>query len=141
MLWVIGHRGTFATPISPLTVVVGKLQSRQITIMKTFRFIIVVTVLVGVLGCSTSTSKNAIGHHSDFAAAAMMEDAKRLFEVGEIDAAEQKLLSVLAIEPNNRRAHYYLTLVEERQAEREASQRRQKPWGYYPTYPPRPIYQ
>jgi len=111
--------------------------------MKTFRFIIAVTVLVAVLGCSTPapTSKNPIGQHSDFAAAAMIEDAKRLFEDGKIDAAEQKLLSVLAIEPNNRKAHYYLTLVEERQAEREASQRRQKPWGYYPTYPPKPIYQ
>ena len=117
-----------------------KIDHGKVTIMKTFRFIIAVTSLVGVVGCSTPTSKNAIGHHSDFAAAAMMEDAKRLFEVDEIDAAEQELLSVLAIEPNNRRAHYYLTLVEEHQAEREATQRRQKPWGY-PTYPPRPIYQ
>jgi Tfp pilus assembly protein PilF len=111
--------------------------------MKSFRFIIAVTVLVGVLGCSTPTptSKNAIGHHSDFAAAAMIEDAKRLFEDGKIDAAEQKLLSVLAIEPNNRKAYYYLALVKESQYKREASQRSQKFWGYYPTYPPKPIYQ
>ena len=111
--------------------------------MKSFLFIIAGTVLVGVLGCSTPTptSKNAIGHHSDFAAAAMFEDAKQLFEMGKIDAAEQKLLSVLAIEPNNRKANYYLGLVEEHRARREASQRRPKFWGYYPTYPPRPIYQ
>ena len=111
--------------------------------MKSFRLIIAVTALVGVLGCSTPTptSKNAIGHHSDSAAAAMIEDAQQLFEVGKIDAAEQKLLGALAIEPNNRKAHYYLTLVKERQFRREASQRRQKFWGYYPTYPLKPIYQ
>lgn len=118
-----------------------KIDHCTVTIVKSFRFIIAVTVLVGVLGCSTPTSKNAIGHHSDFAAGAMIEDAKQLFEAGKIDAAEQKLLSALAIEPNNRKARYYLALVEERQAEREASQRRQKPWTYYPTYPPKPIYQ
>ena len=109
--------------------------------MKSFRFIIAVTVLIGVLGCSTPTSKNAIGNQSDLAAATMTEEAKGLFEMGKIDAAEQKLLSVLAIEPNNRKARYYLALVEQRQAEREASQRRQKPWGYYPTHPLKPIYQ
>ena len=49
----------------------------------------------------------------------MIEDAKGLFELGKIDVAEQKLLSVLAIEPNDRRAQYYLALVEERMA-REA---------------------
>ena len=109
--------------------------------MKSLRFIVAVTVLVGILGCSTPTSKNAIGRHSDFAAAAMTEDAKRLFEAGEIDGANQKLLSVLAIGPNNRKANYYLTLVEECKAKSEASQHRQKFWDYYPTYPPKPVYQ
>ena len=108
--------------------------------MKSLRFIITVTVLVGLVGCSTPTSKNGMDDHSHLAAAAMMEEAKRLFEMGHIDPAEEKLLSVLAIEPNNRRPHYYLTLVKERQAEREA-QRRRTFWGYYPTYPPKPIYQ
>ena len=71
----------------------------------------------------------------------MAEEAKQLFEVGKINAAEQKLLSVLAIEPNNRKARYYLALVEQRQVEREAQQRRQRLWGFYPTYPLKPIYQ
>jgi Tfp pilus assembly protein PilF len=110
--------------------------------MKTFRFIIPITVVLGVLGCSTPTPKNAIAHHSDSAAAAaMIEDAKHLFEDGKIDAAEQKLLSVLAIEPNNRKPYYYLALIKESQFKREASQRSQKFWGYYPTYSPKPIYQ
>ena len=108
--------------------------------MKRFRLVIAVTVLVGVVGCSTPTSKNAVSHQPDFAAAAMVEDAKRLFEAGEMDAAEQKLLGVLTIEPDNRKPHYYLTLIEEHRAVREA-QRRRKFWGYYPTYPPKPIYQ
>ena len=122
-----------------------KIDHCWVPIIKTFRFIIAVTVLVGVLGCSTPTptptSKNAIGHHSNFDVATMIEDAKRLFEAGEIDAAEQKLLSVLAIEPNNRKPHYYLALIKECRFKRKASQRRQKLWGYYPTYPPKPIYQ
>jgi Tfp pilus assembly protein PilF len=109
--------------------------------MKSFCFTIAVAVLLGAVGCSTPTSQKAIGHESDFATAEMMDDAKVLFEMGKIDAAEQKLLRVLAIEPNNRAAHYYLTLVEECQFKREASQRRQKHWDYYPTFPPKPIYQ
>src|SRR5687768_538000 len=94
--------------------------------MKSVRFIISVTVLVGIAGCSTPTPNSPISHQSDFATtAAVVEDARRLYEMGKIDAAEQKLQSVLAIEPNNRKARYYLSLVEERRTERELAQRRQ----------------
>lgn len=109
--------------------------------MKNVRFIIGVTVLVGIAGCSTPPPNRTIGHQSDSPTAAMIEDARRLYEAGNIDAAEQKFLSVLAIEPNNRAPLYYLCLIKECRYKREAAQRSRKFWGYYPTYPLKPIYQ
>jgi len=113
--------------------------------MKNVRLIISATVLVGIAGCSTPTPKSASSHQSDSPTAATVEDGRQLYEVGKIYAAERKLLDVLAVEPNNRKALYYLTLIKEAQEHQrryenlslaeEQSRRRPKPWGFYPTYP------
>ncbi|HKQ37774.1 MAG TPA: hypothetical protein VJ063_06825 [Verrucomicrobiae bacterium] len=108
--------------------------------MKNVQFIVGVAVLVGIAGCSTPTPNSEISHQSDFAKAAMIEDAQQLYEMGKLDAAEQRLQSVLAIDPNNRKARYYLSLVKEARG-RVERERSRKFWGYYPTYPLKPIYQ
>ena len=109
--------------------------------MKNVRaFIIGVTVLVGIAGCSTPDPKSASGHQSEVTTAAKIEDARLFYEAGHIDAAEQILQSVLAIEPNNRKAHYYLSVVQETRVKNQKRQSSRKDWLYYPTYPPKPIY-
>jgi Tfp pilus assembly protein PilF len=117
--------------------------SQAVHNMKNVRLIISVTVLVGIAGCSTPTPNSTISHQSDVAdVATTIEDAKQLYEMGKMNAAEEKLQSVLAIEPNNRVARYYLALVKEAQGRKAAVERRSpKFWGYYPTDPPKPIYQ
>ena len=112
--------------------------------MKNVRLIITVILLFGIAGCSTPTPNSAISHQPSFATRAVVgvEEAKQLYEMGNIEAAKQKLLTVLAIEPNNRAALYYLTLIkEEEERSPSPSPRRPKPWGFYPTFPPKPIYQ
>ncbi|MGH7953012.1 MAG: hypothetical protein ACREFE_14005 [Limisphaerales bacterium] len=103
--------------------------------MKTIRaFIIGITVVIGIAGCSTSSSKVATTRQIDSNTATMVEDARLLYEMGQLDAAEKKLQVVLAAEPANAKAHYYLDLVH------QAANRKPQPLGYYQTIPQQPIY-
>ncbi len=77
---------------------------------------------------------------SDFDILAI-NDADLLWQTGKINAAVQKLERVLEIEPNNSRARSMLIRIEEQQEQREAERRSHRFWGYYPTYPLKPIYQ
>jgi beta-lactamase regulating signal transducer with metallopeptidase domain len=67
-----------------------------------------------------------------------LRDAYVLYELGQFGAAEQKLQAVLQKAPEDAAAAYLLSLVHEAQHRRESGQER--PWGYYPTIPPKPIY-
>ena len=62
-----------------------------------------------------------------------LSDARILYEMGRLDAAEKKLLGVLQAEPENPAAAYLLGLVRE-------AQYRERPREYYPTIPPQRIY-
>jgi len=112
----------------------------DLTMKRTHTFAIGITVLLGIVGCSTSSSKVAVRHLPDPAMAATVEDARSLYEKGRIDDAEQKLLQVLAVEPKNLKAYYYLTLVQECRAARQQEQTNPTPLGFYQTYSPQPFY-
>jgi len=100
--------------------------------MKTNRaFIIGITVFVGIAGCSMPSPKVVSSQRPVSTTAAAVEDARQLYEMGRIDDAKQKLQAVLAIEPDNKKAQYYMALI--------ASTPRQ-PTGYYQTIPQQPIY-
>ena len=99
-----------------------------------------IAVLIGVVGCSSSNPKLANHHPSDTRAAATIEDARVLYESGDMDSAEQELRGVLAFEPNNLKAKYYLTLVQECRTKRLEQQTKPTPRGYYQTFPPQPFY-
>jgi hypothetical protein len=107
--------------------------------MKTIRaFIIGITVFVGITGCSTPGPKVASNQRPVSTTAAMVEDARLLYEMGRLDDAQRKLQAVFEIEPDNQKAQYYLALVHRSQ---ELSQNRQpQPRGYYQTIPQQPIY-
>ena len=102
--------------------------------MKTIRaFIIGITVLAGIAGCSAPSSKVASIQGPVSTTAATVEDARQLYEMGRLDDAQHKLQAVLAIEPDNQKAQYYLALVHH-------SQDLKQPRGYYQTIPQQPIY-
>ncbi len=103
--------------------------------MKTIRaFIIGITVFVGIAGCSTPSPKVASIQRPVSTSAATVEDARLLYEAGRLDDAQHKLEAVLKIEPDNKKAQYYMDLI--------ASTRQQppQPRGYYQTIPQQPIY-
>jgi hypothetical protein len=62
---------------------------------------------IGVTGCSSSNPKLANHQPSDTSTAATIEDARVLYESGDMDSAEQELRGVLTFEPNNLKAKYY----------------------------------
>ena len=102
--------------------------------MKIIRaFIIVFTVIIGITGCSTPSPKVA-SRRSYSSTATMVDDARYLYEMGKLEAAEKKLQIVLQTEPHNAKAHYYLDLVH------QAQQAKPQPRGYYQTFPQQPIY-
>ena len=102
--------------------------------MKTIRaFIIGITVLAGIAGCSAPSSKVASIQGPVSTTAATVEDARQLYEMGRLDDAQHKLQAVLVIEPDNQKAQYYLALV-------HRSQDLKQPRGYYQTIPQQPIY-
>lgn len=101
--------------------------------MKTIRaFIIGIMVFVGIAGCSTPSSKVASGQRPVSTTAAAVEDARRLYEMGRLDDAQHKLQAILAIEPDNPKAQYYLALVHRSQ------ELKPQPRGYYQTIPQQP---
>jgi len=103
--------------------------------MKTIRaFIISITVFVGIAGCSTLSPKVASSQRPVSTTAATVEDARRLYEMGRLDDAWHKLQAILAIEPDNQKAQYYLALVHRSQ------ELKPQPRGYYQTIPQQPIY-
>ena len=129
--------------------------------MKTVRaFTFGAAILVGIVGCSTSSPKVASRQQLDAATAAAVEyaelvdewdkmdvadqelrtaaveDAKLLYERGKMDAAEKELRTVLEVDLNNPKARYYLTLVQ-RSREQQAQP---PPRALHPTYPAKPIY-
>ena len=107
---------------------------RPLDTMKTIRaFIIGITVLAGIAGCSAPSSKVASIQGPVSTTAATVEDARQLYEMGRLDDAQHKLQAVLVIEPDNQKAQYYLALV-------HRSQDLKQPRGYYQTIPQQPIY-
>lgn len=103
-------------------------------------FILSIAILISVGGCSTPSPKAVSRQQPDSAVTAALRDAQELYESGKLDAAENELQKVLAVEPENPKAHYYLTLVQQCQAKRQNQPTEPKPFGYYPTFPPKPIY-
>jgi Tfp pilus assembly protein PilF len=103
--------------------------------MKTIRaFIIGVTVFVCIAGCSTPSPKVVRSQRPAPTTAATVEDARLLYEMGRLDDAQHKLQAVLAVEPDNQKAQYYLALVHRSQ------ELKPQPRGYYQTIPQQPIY-
>src|ERR1017187_7064300 len=81
--------------------------------MKTVRaFTFGAAILVGIVGCSTSSPKVASRHQLDATTAAAVEYAELVDEWGKMDAAEKELRTVLEVDLNNPKARYYLTLVQ-----------------------------
>lgn len=110
----------------------------EVSAMKTvLKILFAGLLLTSVAGCTTSTPKVS----SDRRPAAKrtdLNDARLLYELGEFDAAEQKLRGVLLNDRDNPRALRLLVLVEKGRFRRESGQ--EQPWGYYQTIPPQPIY-
>ena len=107
--------------------------------MKNIRaFIMGITLLLGLAGCSTPHPKTVTGVPSASTTATALEDGRLLYEMGKLDDSEQKLQAVLEIEPDNTQAQYYLALVHRAQYERQY--RQPTPKGYYQTIPQQPIY-
>jgi Tfp pilus assembly protein PilF len=105
--------------------------------MKTVRaFTFGAAILVGIVGCSTSSPKVASRHQLDATTAAAVEYAELVDEWGKMDAAEKELRTVLEVDLNNPKARYYLTLVQ-RSREQQAQP---PPRALHPTYPAKPIY-
>lgn len=94
-------------------------------------------VVSGILGCSSPSSKPNSSRQQT-SSPSPLRDAHLLYEMGKLDAAELKLQAILQAEPHNPAAGYLLGLVHEAEYRRESGQER--PWGYYPTIPPQPIY-
>src|SRR5207244_7469066 len=65
-----------------------------------------------------------------------LEAARKLYELGRFDAAEQKLHAILDADPQNLEARYYLDLV--KQAGVESERRRGEHRTWYPVNPLRP---
>lgn len=86
----------------------------------------------GVLGCSTPSSKPR-SSHQQMSTATPLRDAYLLYELGKLDAAEQRLQAILQAEPGNPVAGYLLKLVRE-------AQYLEQPKAFYPTFPPQPTY-
>ncbi len=90
-------------------------------------------LLLGIVGCSTSTPKpNRSAQQTS--GASPLRDAYLLYKMGEFDPAEQRLHVVLQKEPDNPAAQHLLGMVH------EAERKPRLPWGYYPTIPQQPIY-
>ena len=68
--------------------------------------------------------------------ATTFELAKKLFELGRFEAAEQKLRAVLDADPQNQEARYYLDLVKQAGVESERRGGKHRTW--YPMNPLRP---
>ena len=103
-------------------------------------FVVILSSLVlvsGILGCSTSSSKPSSGHQQT-SSPSPLRDACLLYEMGKLDAAEQKLQAILQTGPHNPAAASLLGLVREAEYRRESGQER--PWGYFQTIPQQPIY-
>jgi Tfp pilus assembly protein PilF len=95
------------------------------------------TLISGILGCSTPSSKLSSSRQQP-SSANPLRDAYLLYEMGKLDSAEQKLRAILDKEPDDAHAKYLLELVYAAEMQRKSGQAR--PWGYYPTFPPQPIY-
>ena len=109
--------------------------------MKTIRaFIISIMIFFGIAGCSTTSQKVASSQQPVSTTAETIEEARLLYESGKMDAAEKELNGVLAVEPKNPKANYYLAIVQQCRANLQEQQTKPNPFGYYPTYPPKPIY-
>jgi Tfp pilus assembly protein PilF len=103
--------------------------------MKTIRaFIVGITVFVCIAGCSKPSPKVASSQHPVSTPVATVEDAQRLYEMGRLDDAQHKLEAVLKVEPDNKKAQYYMDLIA------STRQHPPQPRGYYQTIPPQPIY-
>ena len=63
---------------------------------------------------------------------------KQLYEIGQLDLAENAARRVLATDPSNRGARYYLAVIERTQEHR--AKREPTPRFWIQTIPPRPIY-
>jgi Tfp pilus assembly protein PilF len=103
--------------------------------MKNIRaFIFGITVFVSIAGCSAPSPKVASSQRPVSTPAATVEDARYLYEAGRLDDAQHKLEAVLKVEPDNKKAQYYMDLI--------AAARKQSPQprGYYQTIPQQPIY-
>ena len=103
-------------------------------------FILGITLSVGIVVCSTSSPKVASSHRPDSSTAATVEDARLLYETGKLDDARRKLQAALKIEPENKKAQYYLALVYQCRAKIQEQQDKPTPKGYYQTIPQQPIY-
>lgn len=106
--------------------------------MKTVLKIVFSSLLLAALvGCTTSIPKvNA--SHEPVAWGTDLNDARLLYELGKLDAAERKLEGVLQKDLDNPMAIYLLVMVEKGRYRRESGQ--DQPWGYFQTIPPQPIY-
>ena len=91
--------------------------------------------LAAVLGCSSPRSKVALNHRPD-PLSTEIQDARALFEMGNLELAEQKLQKVLRANPSNLEARYYMDLVHESQIRNQAP----KPRAFIQTIPQQPIY-
>jgi predicted Zn-dependent protease len=91
----------------------------------------------GILGCSAPSSKPSSSRQQT-SSPNPLRDAYLLYEMGKLDAAEQKVQAILKTQPDNPAAGYLLSLLQEAQYMRETG--RERPWGYIQTYPPQPIY-
>lgn len=92
-------------------------------------------VFAAAVGCSTSSARFS-SSPGPAETAAEIEDARGLYELGDFKTAAQKLRGILQAEPGNRKARYYLTLVEET----ELANSYRRPRGYHQTIPQQPIY-
>jgi predicted Zn-dependent protease len=70
---------------------------------------------------------------------AELQDARLMFEVGDLDHAEQELRRILRSTPDNKSAQYYLALIGHVRARRSNGYGRQ-PDFWFQTIPQQPVY-
>ena len=112
--------------------------------MKTIRsFLSIIVLLAAIAGCSAPSPKIASSQRPVSTASstsATVEDARLLYEMGKLDDAQRKLEAALGIEPDNKKAQYYLYLVYQTRAKMQEAQDAPTPKGYYQTIPQQPVY-